>query len=251
MRPASLAPQPWDRFCADYLNKVFSPLQFASVRRQLLQEVKLPRVLDMGCGPTPFLLRDLLHLPGIDLFANDFSLKMLDAAKRQFPAGAIRFVYGDNRRLPFDDAFFDTVLSINSILPEHRDQIEEMFAEVVRVLKPGGRLVALLPAFETSLMARDNWHMEIRVDIANHREYDTTGWQCFYTREDITDLMTRHRFGSYKLEPLYFDSEDAIAEIRKIYGQYLSPELLREYPLFEHFLIADKPAQPAGSISSR
>jgi ubiquinone/menaquinone biosynthesis C-methylase UbiE len=250
MRPASFAPSSWDRFCTDYISKVFSPLQFAFARRQLIQEVKLPRVLDMGCGPTPFLLRDLLRLPDIDLFASDFSMKMLEAAKSQFPTGAIRFVFGDNRRLPFEDAFFHTVLSINSILPEQRDEIELMFAEVVRVLKPGGRFVALLPAFETSLMARDHWHMDIRVDTANHREYDTTGWQCFYTREDIADLMRRHGFAPYKLEPLYFDSEEAIAEIRKIYGQYLSPSLLREYPLFEHFLVADKPAQGASSISS-
>jgi hypothetical protein len=123
-----------------------------------------------------------------------------------------------------------------------------MFAEVGRVLKPGGRFVALLPAFETSLMARDDWHMEIRIDLVNHREHDTTGWQCFYTQDDVAALVRRHGFTASTLERLYFDSEEAIEEIRKIYGWNLSAEVLREYPLFEHFLVAEKAPLAAGSL---
>lgn len=241
MRPASIAPQPWDRFSVNYTDKVFSPLQFAPIRQRIVEAAKPPRVLDMGCGPTPFLLRDLLRHPDIDLYASDLSVKMLDAAKRHFPAGAIQFVQGDNRCLPFPDAFFHTVISVNSILPEKRDDVELMFAEVVRVLKPDGRLVALLPAFETSLMAREAWGLEVRFDAVKHLEFDTTGWQCFYTADDIHDLMARHGFGGYHLEPLSFTSEEAIAAIRAIYGNQISAQALRNRPLFEHFLVAEKP----------
>jgi ubiquinone/menaquinone biosynthesis C-methylase UbiE len=244
MQVASTAPSPWDRFSAGYTEKVFSPLQFVPVRRRIVEAVKPPRVLDMGCGPTPLLLRELLQIDGVDLYASDFSRKMLEAARGHFPKGAITFVLGDNRCLPFDDAFFDTVVSVNSILPEKRSEVDLMFTEVIRVLKPGGRFVALLPAFETSVMAREHWHMKnLQIDEVNHREYDTTGWQCFYTREDITELMARHGFATYELERLYFDFPEAVAEIRKIYGPYLSPKALREFPLFEHFLVAQAAAQ--------
>lgn len=243
MRTSSIAPQPWDKFAASYTEKVFSPLQFVAIRKRIVDAVKPGRVLDMGCGPTPLLLCDLLELPDVEVSASDLSTKMLEAAKRNFSSGAIRFVYGDNRHLPFPDDYFDTVISVNSILPEQRDDIELMFAQVFRVLRPGGRFVAVLPAFETSVMARDDWRMDIGIDEAKHREYDTTGWQCFYTHEDITELMQRHRFGSFDIVRLYFDSEPAIEEIRRIYGYGITAETLRKYPLFEHLLIAEKPAQ--------
>jgi SAM-dependent methyltransferase len=241
MHSTKVSPQPWDGFSVNYTEKVFSPLQFPHVRQRIIAAVELPRVLDMGCGPTPHLLRDLLMLDGIELFASDFSNKMLETVQRYFSPQAIQFVVGDNRQLPFPNDFFKTVISVNSILPELREDAELMFQQAVRVLRPGGRFVALLPAFETSLMARDDWRMEIQVDVQNHREWDTTGWQCFYTRGDIEATVQRNGLQIIELDKLYLDSEDAIEQIRKIYGYNISSQVLRDYPLFEHFLVARKP----------
>lgn len=240
----------WDSFSAGYTEKVFSPLQFPDVVRRIIAEVRPGRVLDMGCGPTPFLLRKLATMPNIEVHASDYSLKMLEAARRHFPNGEVTFVLADHINLPFDDAFFDTVISVNSILPETRDDIGPMFAQALRVLKPGGRFVALLPAFETSLIARDKWKMEIRIDEVGRREFDTTGWQCFYTAKDVADLMKAHEIVRYRLSPVYFDSDKAVAAIRTIYGASLSAQALRSYPLFEHLLVAQRPDQlavPAGA----
>jgi ubiquinone/menaquinone biosynthesis C-methylase UbiE len=237
----------WDRFATAYTEQVFSPLQFPTIRQRIIDAVKPPRVLDLGCGPTPYLLGEVLRIPGVELYASDISNPMLEAAAKHFPARSIKFVHADHSELPFESDFFDTVISVNSILPEDRKEIEPMLAQVARVLRPGGRLVALLPAFETSLMARDKWRMKIRIDERQHREYDTTGWQCFYTRQDIVKLMKRHSFTTSELSRLMFDFKEAVEEIRKIYGHALSEEVLHKYPLFEHFLIAEKPLQPSFS----
>jgi SAM-dependent methyltransferase len=234
----------WDPFSAGYTEKVFTPSQFPDVVQRIVSEVRPGRVLDMGCGPTSYLLRRLAALPGVKLYASDYSQKMLDAARRQFGEGEITFVLADHLNLPFDDAFFDTVISVNSILPETRDLVGPMIAQALRVLKPGGRLVALLPAFETSLMARDDWKMEIRIDEAEHREFDTTGWQCFYTAEDVADLVKAHGLSRYRLDRINFNSDDAVAAIRRIYSGALSAKVLHKYPLFEHLLVAEKGGQP-------
>jgi SAM-dependent methyltransferase len=241
MGSANVSDRTWETFSVHYLEKVFSPLQFPEVRGRIIDAVTLPTVLDMGCGPTPLLLRQLLRLPRIDLYASDWSSEMLAVSASYFPSGAIRFVHGDNRCLPFADQFFNTVISVNSILPDNRRDVDRMISEVVRVLKRGGHFVALFPAFETSLMARDSWNMAIQVDIENRREYDTTGWQCFFTHEDVIQLSDRHRLTIDKLDRVIFDSDPAIDQIRKIYGANLSPHLLKQHPLFEHFLLATKP----------
>jgi SAM-dependent methyltransferase len=239
----------WDPFSDGYTEKVFTPLQFPDLVRRIVSEVRPGRVLDMGCGPMPYLLRKMAALPGVEVYASDYSPKMLDAARRHFREGEVTFVLADHLELPFRDAFFDTVISVNSILPETRDQVGPMVAQALRVLKPGGRFVALLPAFETSLMARDDWKMEIRIDEAEHREFDTTGWQCFYTAQDVAELMKAHQLGRYRLERVYFDSDDAVTAIRKIYGGSLSAQVLSQYPLFEHLLVAEKGGQAVAAAA--
>jgi hypothetical protein len=99
-------------------------------------------------------------------------------------------------------------------------------------------------------MARDDWKMDIRIDEAARREFDTTGWQCFYTEADVAELMKAHDVASYRLDRVYFDSDDAVAAIRKIYGGSLSAQVLHKYPLFEHLLVAERGGQPGRSAGA-
>ena len=94
-----------------------------------------------------------------------------------------------------------------------------------------------------SIVARDGWRMKISLDLENHREWDTSGWQTFYTVGDIEDLMKRHRFGSYRVDRMTFSEPAELAHIRAIYAGALEgvpPERLIEMPLFEHLLTAER-----------
>ena len=82
--------------------------------------------------------------------------------------------------------------------------------------------------------------MDIRVDEANHREFDTTGWQCFYTRQDIDELLPSSGFRLLAYQRLYFRSDEQIEAIRRVYGRNLTVELLQEFPLFEHLVVGEK-----------
>lgn len=53
----------------------------------------------------------------------------------------LHFVIGDAAELPFTDGSFDIVLSRFAF--HHFPNIEQPFAEMVRVLKPGGKLVLI------------------------------------------------------------------------------------------------------------
>jgi SAM-dependent methyltransferase len=69
----------------------------------------------------------------------DISAAMLAAARRKNPDPRFSFVQGDATRLPLADAAFDTVFMLGGI--HHVNDRAALFAEIARILKPGGRFV--------------------------------------------------------------------------------------------------------------
>jgi len=63
--------------------------------------------------------------------------------------------------------------------------------------------------------------MDLQLDLENHREWDTSGWQCFYTSEDIERLMRANGFEEYRIERVLFPAPDEIKHIRQVYVQSL------------------------------
>lgn len=91
-------------------------------------------VLDLACGSAPLAERLVASYVGIDLSASELAL----AARRGAPV-----VQGDATRLPVaDDAVDVVVVSMALMLVP----LAPTLVEVRRVLRQGGRLVALLPA---------------------------------------------------------------------------------------------------------
>jgi ubiquinone/menaquinone biosynthesis C-methylase UbiE len=97
--------------------------------------------LELGCGTGFFTLN--LKLAGVidDCHVTDLSPGMVEVAKRN--ARELGFeVEGrvaDAERLPYDDNTFDIVIG-HAVL-HHIPDLDLAFAEILRVLKPGGRFV--------------------------------------------------------------------------------------------------------------
>ena len=96
-------------------------------------------VLDLGCGPGFFSI--LLAGLGHAVVAFDYTEGMLErAAQNAADAGVtIALKQGDAQNLPFADASFDLIVSRN--LTWNLEHPERAYAEWLRVLRPGGRLV--------------------------------------------------------------------------------------------------------------
>jgi SAM-dependent methyltransferase len=99
---------------------------------------------------------------GARVYGIDISEPTVTQARAVFDreSAALRSAVGDVRDLPFGDASFDAVYSMGTI--EHFDETERAVAEMVRVLKPGGRAIIgvpnrhdpfLRPLFVTALQA--------------------------------------------------------------------------------------------------
>ena len=93
-------------------------------------------VLDAGCGREFPLAGFLLGL-GANVYGFD------DEVDPDHPRAGVTMVAGDLAQLPFEDEMFD-VICTRSVL-EHLPDPSAVFAQMRRVLAPGGRIVFLTP----------------------------------------------------------------------------------------------------------
>ena len=129
----------FDRLAPSYerMNRVISLGQDRRWRRHAVESLSLPLgslVLDLACG-TADLCRDLVAFRhrAIGL---DFSEGMLRAARTDAP-----LVRGDAASLPFPDASIDGIICGFAL--RNFIDLDTVFRECARVLRPGGRLAAL------------------------------------------------------------------------------------------------------------
>jgi SAM-dependent methyltransferase len=100
------------------------------------------RVLDLGSGAgTDSLVAALMVGPEGRVTGIDMTPEMLAKARgaaEEMQATNVEFVQGEAESMPFDDATFDVVIS-NGVIDLIPDK-DAVFAELHRILAPGGRL---------------------------------------------------------------------------------------------------------------
>ena len=137
------------------------------LREQLLDRLELQgdeKVLDVGCGRGLLAIGAAKRLKtgkvtGIDVWnPQDLSGNSADAAKENAKAeGAadrVRFEAGDARKLVYPDNHFDAAISVNALhtLADDNER-KQALREMLRVLKPSGRLV-IFDTAETGFYAQ-------------------------------------------------------------------------------------------------
>jgi ubiquinone/menaquinone biosynthesis C-methylase UbiE len=121
-------------------------------------------VLDVGCGRGLMLITAAKHLQtgravGVDIWnrrlqSSNSPENTLENARRAAVAEKVEVRFGDARQLPFEDGTFDVVLS--SLVLHHipRGERRDALGEMVRVLKPGGR-IAMIDLFHSAEILRE------------------------------------------------------------------------------------------------
>lgn len=122
----------------DITNDILSLGQTRLWRRAVVNAVDPKpgeKILDLAAGTgtstQPF------YLAGADPIACDFSPGMIEVGKRRYPH--LTFVQGDALNLPFEDNTFDAVTISFGL--RNVQNTEKALAELLRVTKPGGRMV--------------------------------------------------------------------------------------------------------------
>ena len=108
--------------------------------------LKLPadaKILELGCGPAHMWRECSSRIPaGWDITLSDLSSGMVDAAWRNLVVTGRNFKFKEihAQSIPFEDETFDAVIA--NFMLYHVPDRPKAIAEIKRVLKPGGHLIA-------------------------------------------------------------------------------------------------------------
>jgi len=151
--------------------------------RERLSRLKDKRVLDVGCGAG--ILTYGLEM-GSRFYGVDDDSKSLKLAKKLNPGMVFR--KASMYALPFKDSSFDVVVAANTLpgadfrVSGDRKKLQKAFIdEVVRVLKPGGKLLFSTPndahlAYRNGVKAT---LQEVEGLLSPYFDFEVRGWNPF------------------------------------------------------------------------
>jgi demethylmenaquinone methyltransferase/2-methoxy-6-polyprenyl-1,4-benzoquinol methylase len=130
----------------DLMNRVMTGGQDVHWRRIVMHRAALPPgawLLDLGAGTGDLAREALRQFPEAHVMAADFTLQMMQVgrARNGVSQGQPGWTAADAYMLPFPGEAFDAVVS--GFLLRNLGDLAQSLREQYRVLKPGGRLVAL------------------------------------------------------------------------------------------------------------
>jgi ubiquinone/menaquinone biosynthesis C-methylase UbiE len=179
------------------------------------------RTLDVATGGGHVALA--LARTGADVDACDLTPEMLGAAEALLAENdcTAAFAVAEAEELPYDDATFDIVTC--RIAAHHFPDVSAFFAEVARVLKPGGRFGfqdQTLPPEGPSAVLTDLF--ERTRDRSHNQAFNQLGWVTLIERVGLvvehTELIDkRHDFAEWTARQ---DCDaDAVAELEQLMAE--------------------------------
>jgi malonyl-CoA O-methyltransferase len=149
-------------------------------------------ILDLGCG-TGFLTRELQQLSGDKtIIAMDIAMPMLQVARSKCD---VEFSCVDIENLPVQDNSIDWIFS--NLALQWCPDLQGVFADFKRVLKPGGRLMISIFGPQTLCELKQAW-----AEVDNYRHVND-----FYSAQQLHKFMRQAGLQNIQIENSQHKSE--------------------------------------------
>ncbi len=173
----------YDTIAAEYARRIYAELKDKPFDRGWLdgfaERVRaIGRVCDLGCGPghVARYLRDR----GVDVFGLDLSPIMLEEARRLNPD--IEFIEGTMMSLNMESERLAGIVTLYSIIHMERNELGIAFAELWRVLRPGGCALVAFHVGSDTIHNTEWWGYSVNLDAT------------FFTSGEIVEQLKRAGF---------------------------------------------------------
>lgn len=209
---------------------------------QLIEGIANPKILNVGVatGATSDMLKKLGEVTSLEY----------DKDCCQFLREQLNFdvIQGSVTELPFPDKIFDLVCAFDVI--EHIEDDSLALQEMVRVCKPGGRIMVTVPAFMSLWSEHD--------EINHHfRRYTTSTLKQLFEQSDKGKINYISYFNSILFLPIYlarkisnvFTSKNNEKKLKSDFSKFntgILNNLLYNVFLTENSLLKKRKSFPAG-----
>jgi len=155
----------YDALAAAYAREISGELDHRPLERKLLQKFAAAcdgLICDLGCGPghvTEYLSRFNVNVIGLDL-----SSGILKEARARH--SEIIFLQGNMLNLPFATATLAGIMAFYSIIHFDNNQVTRAFAEMSRVLNPGGLVLLGVHVGREVVHVDELWGIPVDFDAA-------------------------------------------------------------------------------------
>lgn len=186
------------------MNRLMTGGQDLKWRRFVVQQARLKsgdKLLDLATGTGDIAFEALKAIPNLRVVGGDFSLPMMQVGQTLPMGKQVGWTGADALNLPFPDGAFNAITA--GFLTRNVIDIPRMFAEQLRVLKTGGRIVLLdsSPPKDNLLKPFIEIHLRYIIPLlgrivagkngADAYQYLPSSTQAFKTPEELAKLMTQ------------------------------------------------------------
>jgi SAM-dependent methyltransferase len=176
------------------------------------------RIADICCGCGDVALLIARELKPSFVVGVDHSVPAIEYAlglQREFNVRNVDFRLGDATALMMEDELFDFVLCRLSI--QIFSKPEEILRELVRILKPGGRVYLLGEDYDLIVGYPND--AEIRAVYDKAGEYGTRVGMDLYNGKKLYSVLTGLRMSGIKLD---YINVDTVNSDRRVFGEMIA-----------------------------
>ncbi len=171
---------------------------------ELFQDHNVAKILDLGCGSGRHLV--FLSRMGFEMYGFDASPRALSLARQWMDEEGLTAdirIHQMEEPFPYEDGFFDAVISIQVIHHNLMTDILTTVREVERVIRPGGILFVSVPVMHMGPVEKEHdWdHREVEAGTyIPHKGPESGIPHHYFTPAELTRV-----FSAFALLELYMD----------------------------------------------